>query len=451
MSLTLDRPSDAEPSGESTDPPAVADRSVRRLMMRPRRALVKVHRWLSIGLLGWLIVISFTGAWLVESHAIEGWTNHDRYETTPGDRGADAAIAVATHAAPDDATLSSLTMPGNGRGVYQVSFEVPVAPLPDGTELEPEFATYFVDPGSAAVNDVATSTEGWTWWLYRGHMYLWQDHGVFGVFDPVDGWCRTDADGNEPGGAGGVVCDVIPTGDDMVAWFALGWMVVLLTGLYLWYWPGVRRWATAFVIRRDRGRFAFHMSVHKAVGLVVWVPLVVVAFTGAAFAFPKMNDWYSDITPATADFALWEFPEDLASAPGDNREPITAEAAVAAIEERFPEVSVDSISPPVDDTGYYAAWVTRGFSPWSREGGGGNVYVAVDQYTGEVIDEKTPEEGNVFDQAWGDWSFPLHTGDFGGPFSRFAYVFVGLAPLALGLTGLSMNLIRRAKRRARRG
>ena len=85
-------------------------------------------------------------------------------------------------------------------------------------------------------------------------MYLWQDHGIFGVFDPEDGWCRPDADGAEPGGVRGVVCDVIPDGEDMVAWFGVGWIVVLLTGFYLWYWPGVRRWATAFVIRRGRGR-----------------------------------------------------------------------------------------------------------------------------------------------------------------------------------------------------
>ena len=60
------------------------------------------------------------------------------------------------------------------------------------------------------------------------------------------------------------------------------------------------------------------------------------------------------------------------------------------------------------------AWVTRGFDPWTREGGAGNTYLALDQYTGETIYDGTPEEGNVFDQAWDDWSFPLHTGDFGG-------------------------------------
>src|SRR4029079_11172734 len=106
---------------------------------------------------------------------------------------------------------------------------------------------------------------------------------------PESGWCRATAEGVEPGGLEGVVCDVLPDGQDMVPYLGLGWIVVLLTGFYLWYWPAVRRWATALVIRRNRGAFAFNMSVHKVVGLVVWLPLTVVAFTGAAFAFPNMN------------------------------------------------------------------------------------------------------------------------------------------------------------------
>ena len=77
-------------------------------------------------------------------------------------------------------------------------------------------------------------------------MYLWQDQGIFGVFNPESGWCRLDANGAEPGGIKGVVCDVIPDGMDMVGWFGVGFIVILLSGFYLWYWPGIRRWSTAF-------------------------------------------------------------------------------------------------------------------------------------------------------------------------------------------------------------
>ena len=90
-----------------------------------------------------------------------------------------------------------------------------------------------------------------------------------------------------------------------------------------------------------------------------------------------------------------------------------------------------------------------GFDPWTREGGAGNTYVALDQFTGETLYDGTPEEGNAFDQAWDDWSFPLHTGDFGGSVSRVLWTLVGLSPLVLATTGVIMYVIRLQKRRRR--
>lgn len=414
--------------------------------MRPRRSLVRVHRWLSIALLGWLLVISVTGAWLVQRHAIEGWLNPGRYDTTTGDVGPDEAVAEAVEAVGGKATVYAVTQPRNGRKVYVVSAGVPR----DGSPDDVESTLIYVDPGSGAVNDIAHSDEGFTWWLYRGHMHLWQDHGLFNAFHPDLGWCRRNATGAEPGGLRGIVCDVVPDGDDMVAWFAVGWIVVLTTGFYLWYWPGVRRWATAFAIRRGRGAFATNMSVHKVVGLVVWVPLVVIAFTGAAFAFPKLEAWYRTATPATADFELWTFPDDLTSSEQRaTADVIGLDGARAAIQRQLPDTAVDSLSPSSEDVPYYTAWVTRGFSPWTRENGGGNALVAVDQYSGAILDIAAPGDGNVFDQAWDDWSFPLHTGDFGGPVTRVLWTLISLSPLALGTTGVAMAMIRRRKRAAR--
>ena len=280
-------------------------------------------------------------------------------------------------------------------------------------------------------------------------MYLWQDYGIAGVFDPESGWCRADPDGVEPGGVKGIVCDVIPNGDDMVAWMALGFIVVLLTGFYLWYWPGVRRWATAFVIRRRRGPFAFNLSVHKVVGFVVWLPLLVVAFTGATIAFPNMNKWFENATPAQRDFDLWVPGDDVVSETGDGAEPVGLDRAAAIMAERYPDRTVHYLASPFDETGHYMAWVTRGFDPWTREGGAGNTYLALDQYTGETIYDGTPEQGNVFDQAWDDWIFPLHAGDFAGTITRVLWTALGLTPLVLAATGVTMYGVRLTKRRRR--
>src|SRR4051812_82118 len=78
--------------GEATPPPPPArPRRIRRLAMRPRRAIARVHRWLSFALMAWLIVIGLTGAWLVVHDAVESWIHSDRYTTTPGDVGMQAA------------------------------------------------------------------------------------------------------------------------------------------------------------------------------------------------------------------------------------------------------------------------------------------------------------------------------------------------------------------------
>jgi uncharacterized iron-regulated membrane protein len=72
-----------------------------------------------------------------------------------------------------------------------------------------------------------------------------------------------------------------------------------------------------------------------------------------------------------------------------------------------------------------------------------------DQYSGETLYDGTPGDGNVFDQAWDDYNYPLHTGDFAGTPTRVLWVVVGLSPLALGLTGATMQLTRRRKRARR--
>jgi uncharacterized iron-regulated membrane protein len=151
-----------------TDGAAIRRRARRRaVFMRPRRLIVKIHRWTSIALLAWLFVVSVTGAWLVFDNRFEGWLNPGRYDTTAGDVGPQAATDAALAAAGDSAEMTFLTMPRNGRGVYQVFVEVPVpgAEPAEGEEGLHEHFAYYVDPGSGTITDRANETEGASWWL----------------------------------------------------------------------------------------------------------------------------------------------------------------------------------------------------------------------------------------------------------------------------------------------
>ena len=250
-------------------------------------------------------------------------------------------------------------------------------------------------------------------------MYLWQDYGIFGVFDPETGWCRPDAAGDEPGGVKGVVCDVIPDGDDMIAWLGVGLHRRAARRLL----PLVLAGRAALGERGARATRAGTVRVQHVAAQVDRARRVraahVVAFTGIAFAFPNMKGWYAERhARAARRSSLWSRAE---TRPPSRRRRRGATRSVSTssptiLEREFPGRAVEYVCQPAGDKrGVYVAWMTRGFSPWTREGGAGNVWVTVDQYTGEILADGTPEDGNVFDQAWDDWSYPLHTGDFGGP------------------------------------
>ena len=444
-----------EPEGSAA--PDTVTRKVpplRRLFMRPRRVLVKAHRWISFLLLAWVVVVTVTGAWLVFGDALNAHVlRPGLYDQGDDDVGMQAAMDVVEAELPADGYLSFVVLPVNGRGVYQIdgAWPKPGAEPDEEGYTEEIFRTYFVDPGSGEINGTTQADVGATWWMYRGHMYLWQDHGVFGVFDPETGWCRAGSDGREPGGAKGVVCDVLPDGMDMIGWFGVLWVVVLLTGFYLWFWPGVRRWATALTVRRGRGPFAFNLSLHKVIGFLFWVPLTVIAFTGIMFAFPNLKSWYENATPAGRDAELWVPPEDaVSSAPPGAATPMDADEFLDAFEERFPGRTIHNVfafADPEDETATYQAWVDHGYSVWTREGIAGNTLVVMDQYSGEVLYDGSPEEGNVFEQAWIDWGFPLHSGDWGGTWTRALWILVAVASIALATTGTLMWLIRHRKRK----
>jgi uncharacterized iron-regulated membrane protein len=399
---------------EGTSAPPLTSRA-RRTVLRPRRTLVKIHRWLSLVLLAWFAVVAITGAGLVFDDQLNAWFRPELYQQTEGDVGPSRAMRAVEHALPEG-RVTYIAFPDQSRGVYQVYVDLHP---PDAPESEHRHRTAYVDPGTGFVNGVRDEEAGFTWWLYRGHMFLWQDSGFLGL-----------------------------DGDDLVAWFAIAFLVVLVSGLYLWTWPGVKRWATALRVRRRRGRFTFNLDLHRATGIVVVVPLIIITFTGAAFAFPAMRNWYERLTPAAKGGEIWVPPDEayVSADPPPGAAPLDADRALAAFEAE-PGYTVEGITPPFDETGVWEAWVTRGFSPWTREGSAGNVYVLLDQYSGEVRYVGTPEEGSVAEQMWSDWSFPLHTGDFLGTPSRLAWLGVAVSPLVLGVTGLIMWLTRRRKRK----
>ncbi|MGF1600984.1 MAG: PepSY-associated TM helix domain-containing protein [Thermosynechococcaceae cyanobacterium] len=66
-----------------------------------------------------------------------------------------------------------------------------------------------------------------------------------------------------------------------------------------------------------------------------------------------------------------------------------------------------------------------------------NSYVKVDQYSGQVLQVQDSRKGGMGDRVLNSFT-PIHYGTFGGLPTRILYIFVGLSPLILFITGVTM-------------
>ena len=124
-------PAEAQPEG---DPKAKRRPSrTRRIAMRPRRAIVKVHRWLALVLFAWFIVISITGASLVVHHAVEtAGASTPTATPPPTESGVPAALDAGATPLRRGRVPRSTGSPNLRNGRAGVYLDGPTSPALDG-------------------------------------------------------------------------------------------------------------------------------------------------------------------------------------------------------------------------------------------------------------------------------------------------------------------------------
>lgn len=395
-----------------TEPRPAEPRSPRRRMRRSfvarRGVVVRAHRWLSFLLLAWIVLECLTGSTIVFADEIDRAWNDAAFTTSDGDIGLAAAMAAARDARPDDVVRFATVPSSDTGGMYEVWL----------TDVSAGYHEVLVDPGSGAVTDADHHVPEVVALAERLHVGL-NSTSVFGV-EPIL----------------------------VLGWLGVGWLLVLLTGFYVWYWPGVRRWARALRVRTGRGSFTFNLDLHKAIGIVAFVPLVLVAVTGINFAFPAQVRWAWDTaTLGAMQGSDARFPT---STPVAGAQPIDAESARQIVASIDPTLQVTSVTGPGGSTvGTWTVDATADGSFLGAAGGARTVEVAVDQYSGVVTAIDDPADDDWATRAYEEWSYQIHFGTFGGTATRVLWVALGLLPVGLAVTGTSMWWIRRSKRLAR--
>jgi uncharacterized iron-regulated membrane protein len=209
---------------------------------------------------------------------------------------------------------------------------------------------------------------------------------------------------------------------------ALLMCILTVTGLILW--SGWRNLISGFKIKWDGRTKRKNYDIHKVIGIIALIGLAFTGFTGFLWNF------YEQAEPAIYALTFTPKPPKVKSTVTE-KAPLAISEIVQQANATIPEGTPSFISVPTKPDEVFTVYMKQ---PQDAQYFANKV--DIDRYSGEVlhvINSKTVKLGDRILNA----TVPMHYGTFGGNATRILYVFVGLSPTILFITGLVMYRLRR--------
>ena len=387
-------------------------------VMTVRKLFKKLHLWLSLpfGLI--IMTTCLTGALLVFEKEITELVRHDSY-TIPvrktGRLSLQSLLERVASETPDSVQITSVTIPSDFRRAYTVGLS------------KPRRAGVLVDP-------------------YTGKIV--GQSGRLPFFTTVRELHRWLLDSMKPDSEG------IFWGRVIVGTSTLLFVCILLTGLFLWWPKKLKGIGKRLKISLRQGRQRLFTDLHTVGGVYVFVLLLAMAMTGLTWSF----EWYragfykvfgaemaeggkGDKGPKKdkSKDAPREEGAEQAKLPASY---IYWEEAVSYVievsEADYPEITVKDGEVEVPLAGLGNSRATDSFR--------------FDKKTGYLTEYKAYRETKR-DKKLRGWIYSIHTGTWGGLFTRICYVLAALFGASLPLTGYYIFYQRKwgKKRKAKSG
>lgn len=356
------------------------------------RSIWTTHLWLGLALTIYVSLVGVSGAVLVWGEAIDRWQNPALLRVVPQEKRASLTQIV---------------------GVWKARY--PSEPLRnlrlsdphDPTAVWTAFAgrgassrTVYLDPYRATILGERGENGGFIKWLSDLHFRL-----LLGDF----GW---KANG----------------------WGAIGTLLVLASGVWMWWPRTMRQLRVRVAVKRGNGARRLWRDLHLASGFWSVAILTLVTATGAVFI------WWQPVQDAV--YKLTGTPQDAtpkATATGKARTP---DELLSIAQKRFPEAQFSGVGLPTKAGEVFTLYVTFGGpGQWGPFG-----QVSLDPKSGQVLGV---QDGRVYPLGKRIMAaiFPLHAGLWGGVLVKLLYTLAGVLPLVLSVSGA---LVWWNKRRAQR-
>ena len=386
--------------------------------MTVRKLFRKLHLWLSLpfGLI--IMTTCLTGALLVFEKEITELVRHDSY-TIPVRKtqslSLQSLLERVARETPDSVQITSVTIPSDFRRAYTVGLS------------KPRRAGVLVDP-------------------YTGKIV--GQSGRLPFFTTVRELHRWLLDSMKPEAEG------IFWGRIIVGTSTLLFVCILLTGLFLWWPKKLKGIGKRLKISLGHGRRRLFTDLHTVGGVYVFVLLLAMAMTGLTWSF----EWYR-----TGFYKV--FGAEMAEAGKGDKGPNKDKGKDAPREEGAEQAKlpasyiyweeVVSYVIEVSEADYTEITVKDGEVEVPLAGLG-NIR-ATDSFrfnkkTGQMTDYKAYREAKR-DKKLRGWIYSIHTGAWGGLFTRICYVLAALFGASLPLTGYYIFYQRKwgKKRKAKGG
>jgi uncharacterized iron-regulated membrane protein len=214
------------------------------------------------------------------------------------------------------------------------------------------------------------------------------------------------------------------TGKQIQGWIGLGAILLSLVGFLLW-WPKHARWKQAFSIKWGAGAFRVWFDAHRVSGAIGAVLIVLTALTGSALA---LYDLITEpiLIAATGGGTRQPQPK----APSTSGGTASIDAMLTQAKSMFPDGQITRLSLPVKDAG--AVGVRMRLNGEIHQFG--RSFVWFSRYDGQILRVDNALEANSAVKIQ-SWLFPLHTGVYGGPFTQWLQLLVGLVLAFLSFSG----------------
>lgn len=214
------------------------------------------------------------------------------------------------------------------------------------------------------------------------------------------------------------------TGRLIVGWSGFAILILLASGIIIW-WPR-GRWRKALTFKRKAALIRRLRDIHKLSGLWSLVFLFLLAGTGAFLALPDIKAKLLAATIAAPQIV----PAPRSTTASGEQVPISV--ALAAAHQALPDARLTFIDVPDGGDEPIRLRVQVPGDPHARFPGS---FVFVDQYSGRVLAVHDLRSGNSA-SAVDAWVRPIHDGSIGGLWGRVLAVILGFVPLLLFVTGL---------------